>query len=84
MQQIWKFPLEIGANIIPMPVGARIVHAHMQNGVACLWALVDPSEPKVARSFHVAGTGWDVDGQRMQYVGTVHGGAFVWHIFEVN
>lgn len=72
--------------IIAMPRGARILSVDVQHGVPCLWAMVDPTAPKVARRFRLAGTGhplaaeWTAD----RFVGTVilAGGMLVFHLFD--
>ncbi|MCY1301702.1 hypothetical protein D9M70_513270 [compost metagenome] len=44
---------------------------------------LDPSAPKVQRTFLVFGTGWEVV-DNSQHLGTViDAGGFVWHLFEI-
>lgn len=83
---VWKFSLQriIGPQKLEMPEAAAILHASMQNGTPCIWAIVNPNAPKVDRHFVVKGTGHSLEGVGYgSYVGTVFDGPFVWHIFEV-
>lgn len=84
MQTIWKYPLEGLVATVRMPHNAQILTVQMQQGVPCLWALVDPDAPTAARRFVARGTGQDADGlDARAYCGTVQQGGFVWHLFEV-
>jgi hypothetical protein len=49
-----------------------------------VWALVYPDAPKVLRRLRVYGTGQpcELTEQHEHYVGTVHLGVFVWHVFD--
>lgn len=82
-QEIWKFPLADGmAQDIEMPMHAEILTVQVQNGLACLWAKVNPENVKKARRIHVVGTGHTVPQGAFGYLGTIQQGMFVWHIFE--
>jgi len=79
---IWKFPLAIaGAQTVCMPAGAKILSVHMQDGVPCVWAIVDPDAPQRAVTFRMFGTGHGLPAAGMAFVGTVPDRAFVWHVF---
>lgn len=82
---IWKFPLRIGLTVAQMPLGAKVLHVHEQNGMPCLWALVDPAKPTQERRFVTEGTGHSLDTEctPFRYIGTAHCHGFVWHAFEV-
>lgn len=89
MRLIWKFVLRNpDANVVDMPLGARVVHADLQDGYPCIWAEVDPVADKLPRVFHIYPTGIPVvDGD--VYVGTVRvpdvsarNFAYFWHIYE--
>jgi len=72
---------------IRMSKGATVLTVDVQNGLPCIWALVDKNAEQEYRSFRLLGTGFpsdDVSGD--QYVGTVllHGGALVLHLFDVR
>lgn len=69
-----------------MPVGAKVLFVHEQNGNPCMWALVDPEAPTEIRAFRMVGTGHLVDDITDEsYCGTalLLQGSFVIHIFEV-
>ena len=83
---IWKFPLVIkDAQIIEMPKKAEFLTVQMQNGIACLWAMVDPSEEKERRLIEIIGTGNPVEmGIERKYIATfqLYEGQLVFHVFE--
>lgn len=84
MMVVHKFPFNIADMIyITMPVGAKILHVAEQNGVPCIWALVNTANPSRTHAFHVRGTGQDTQGVG-DYVATfqMRGGALVFHIFK--
>lgn len=83
LMSVWKFPLKVEARQqIPLPQRAGILHLDVQNGQLCIWALVSPSAQPVDRTFHVYGTGHEIDGNAdIEYVGSAQQGAFVWHVF---
>jgi hypothetical protein len=79
---IWKYVLVDSDPTIEVPAGARVIEFAIQDDRLCVWAIVDPTEPRVIRKFHVVGTGalfedWWV------YRGTVHRpSGLVWHLLE--
>lgn len=84
---IWKFQILIASEQrVTMPAGAEILTAQFQSGNGlCLWAIVNPENPKNERVIHIYGTGHPVpNANGIRYITTVqqHGGALVWHIFE--
>lgn len=90
MKTVWKFLLEpVDQQKVKMPAGAQLLHLDTQHGFPCLWALVDPAQPKVERTFITMGTGHDAkelddSSFASNYVGSYQlvGGAFVGHVFE--
>lgn len=83
--RIWKFPLAVmDEQSVDMPPAARILTVQVQNGVPCIWALVEPFDTLQPRNFRVVGTGFEFDG-RGQWIGTFQlaFGALVFHVFEV-
>jgi hypothetical protein len=90
--RVYKYPLEIGRQKISLPIGARILSVHDQEGVVTMWAFVDPQETGVQnRVFMVVGTGWDLAspfsltylGTSLTYLGTSHSpDGMVLHVFE--
>jgi len=92
---IWKYILKPTCEI-EMPTGAQILSVHAQPNKAppfkldgeeiCIWAKVEPANPKETRKFVVFGTGHPVPCElHMQFLGTalLHGGLFTYHVFEV-
>lgn len=83
---IWKFQLEeTSVQHIQMPVGHEILSLQMQNGVPCIWALVQPDRPKLPICIEIYGTGHDIlpelPSEKRTFVGTYQTGAFVFHVF---
>lgn len=82
---VWKFPLAIGGwQNVSMPNGATIVEVAMQFGTPCIWALVDPKEPKKTLRVRIVGTGHDIeDAEMLKHIGTAHDTdlGLVWHVF---
>ena len=87
MKTVWKYPLIIdGTFVITMPKGSEVLTVQIQDGVPCLWALVDPSQPKEARHFALTGTGHARDDlDEAVHVGTfqMRGGDLVFHVFDL-
>lgn len=86
MSVVWKYPLKGGDVVnVDMPANARILTAQCQTDTLCLWALVDPEQAPVTRTFRVAGTGQTIPPDSFRnYIGSAQmfGGALVWHVFE--
>ena len=83
MSTIWKFELEITVQNITIPTGAEILSVANQHGTICLWAFVEPNNPKIERVIEVVGTGWMLEPmKKRKFIGTVLDGSFVWHVFE--
>lgn len=87
MKRIFKYPLAtIDAQTVVMRRGAQPLCVQMQNGLPCLWAMVDDQEPDEDRTIRVIGTGHPIpDANRLDYIGTyqIHGGSLVFHAFIV-
>lgn len=83
--EIWKFPLEIkDRNYVQMPAVAQILSVQMQNGVPCIWAMVDPHSEKITRTFLIYGTGHPISPLKKKYLGTTQDPPYVWHVFELH
>lgn len=79
---IWKF--QVTATEVLMPWDAEVCTFQFQNGVPCIWAIVDPGASKVVRRFQIFGTGHEIPALNEGcYVGTAQEGPFVWHLFEL-
>lgn len=85
-QVVWKYPLDpdrlSGRCEVQMSGGAKVIEAVMQHGRFTLWAVVAPSERPQQRIFYIVGTGQDIPADAHTYLGTVHDGPYVFHIFE--
>jgi hypothetical protein len=86
MRTIWKYQLDVtDVQRLAIKRGAQILTVQAQNGVPCIWAVVDPSEPSEVRTFCMYGTGHRITEEIGQYIGTfqLHDGNLVFHLFEV-
>jgi len=82
--QIWKFPISIeGETVLLMPDGAETLTVQAQYSKIAMWAVVDPSKPKVERTFisMMTGVPWEED-LYIRYIGTVQISPLVFHVFE--
>ncbi|HDZ27289.1 hypothetical protein LCGC14_0866410 [marine sediment metagenome] len=90
MRTIYKYPIPIeGAFEIELPTGAMILSFQSQNGVPCIWAMVDTGFVEEERSFRLFGTGHPIGnipkGVSLHYIGTMQQSQIpplVWHLFE--
>jgi hypothetical protein len=88
-KHIWKYKFRIADEVhIETTRNSIFLDVQMQDGVPCMWFIVDDEEPKEIRDFVIYGTGHPVpDGE--QEIGIYRGtfmeyhGGLVWHIFEV-
>lgn len=82
--EIWKYQLAVtDRQHVQMPIGAQILSAHLQNGIMCLWAVIDDNcTERVNRDIEIFGTGNPVPDGRRAFIGTVVAPPFVWHVFE--
>ncbi len=84
---IWKLPLTVtDKQSINLPIDSEILSVQNQNGMPCLWALVDPEKPKEDILIEIFGTGHPVNydmGVTRKYISTfqMEGGALVFHAF---
>jgi hypothetical protein len=87
MQTIWKFPLPVqDYSIIEMPEGSIPLAVQIQGQSPCLWVQVpDDTADLVPRRFAIHGTGHPMHQSGYRYISTfqMHGGALVFHAFEI-
>lgn len=84
MKTIWKFPLALADEIhLRMPQNAQILSVQVQDGIACLWALVDPEYELITRIVLIRGTGHPCNDVG-SYISTFQmiNGDLVFHAFE--
>jgi hypothetical protein len=79
MKTIYKYTLDEPVRI---PQGSTVVQVGIQDGLYCIWAIVDTDAPLEERRFVVVGTGRELS-NNMVHVGTVFENPFVWHIMEL-
>lgn len=81
-KEIWKFELKPH---IQMPKGAQLLSVAVQQGVAVIWALVDPNAPRVFRELNIYMTGFPIKNPG-RFLGTIleENGTYVLHVFDPN
>ena len=82
---IWKFELAtVDFQTIRMPEGAELLTVQLQNGLPCLWALVDPASKIDLVNIDIFGTGHQMSEGKRNYIGTYQlmGGGLVFHVFQ--
>ena len=87
MKKVFKYKLEIlDYQEIELPIDSQILSVQMQHKQLCLWALVNPSNPKQIKTIRVAGTGHPIIDTNLKFIGTVQQlkGHLIWHVFEVE
>lgn len=83
LKTIWKFPLAVAdVQHVSLPSGAKVVHMDVQNGMPCMWVLLDPNMPTKQWEVLCFGTGHEVLASADRHIGTVLVGQFVWHYFR--
>lgn len=81
--RIWKFELGFtDFQQIWMPSGAKILTVQIQNGIPCLWAMVDSIAEYEWRNIGIVGTGNPIN-FKGEYIDTIQLDGFVWHVFEI-
>lgn len=83
-KQVWKFAIN-PKTTLEMPKGASILTMQLQNGIPCIWALVNPENEKELRYFEIYGTGDSIDCVGKKYIGTFQVQSsivLVYHLFE--
>ena len=88
---VYKYELPLGdldennQIVVRMPAGAQLLDVQVQNGSPVIWALVDTSRRLEPRTFEIVGTGHTLSTPPYRHIATfqMHGGALVFHAFEV-
>jgi len=89
---VWKFvlatiPTDVrDRQVLEMPVGAQMLTVQMQDDLLCLWALVDPNAPRASYTFRIAGTGHNIEEEKLLYIGSVllFNDTIVFHVFQCD
>lgn len=86
MNAVWKYTLQGPVTMLEMPLGAKVLSLQVQDNQPQIWALVDPAQFKVKRTFLAVPTGGEFESAGMKYVGTfqINNGSLVFHIFEAS
>jgi hypothetical protein len=88
MKTVYKYVLPIDDEVrIEMPAFAEVLSVGVQGENVCVWALVDPTIPKLHKTFRIAGTGHPItESEKWKFIGTVflYGGGLVFHAFELD
>lgn len=83
---IYKYPLQVqDKQTIKLPSGYKILTVQVQDGIPCLWAMVDTSIDCVEVNIITHGTGNGIFGnEELRYIGTyqLNNGVLVFHVFE--
>lgn len=83
---IYKYNLKLtDRQTLNLPDSATLLTVQEQNGILCLWALVNPKFPLEPRIIEILGTGNLVPVAQRKYISTVqtNQGSLVWHVFEI-
>jgi hypothetical protein len=82
--KIFKYNIQVtdGVQTVAIPSRGKILHLGVQNDQICVWVLVNQRAPLEDFKFQVFGTGHTISEEMRTYVGTVHIGPFVWHVFQ--
>lgn len=86
--KVFKYPLKLeDEQVIATPEHWDPLSVQEQQGVICIWAIVDESAPiNDGRKIYIRGTGHPLDPDVLDanFLGTcqTHNGQFVWHIWE--
>ncbi len=71
MKKIWKYSLELGENIIEMPIGSKIVSAKLLPCGIAIWVEVKPINTMVKRKIMVYETGAELSSYPGEFVATI-------------
>jgi len=85
MLSIHKFTFQLSDEpVVMMPVNAKILCVQTQNGIPCIWAMVDPSDEIFGRTLRLFGTGHPIpDDFTGNYIGTFQTPmGLVFHLFQ--
>lgn len=83
MKTIHKYPLSYENTTLFAPSDFTPLHVEVQNGIPCLWALVETSSAKKNMIVYCLGTGTGISFDGLRFLGTVvlHREHLVWHFF---
>jgi hypothetical protein len=83
MKTIWKYQISItDEQTLSLPQHRKFLSLQLQNGIPCLWFLVDPDTDKESVIFDFFGTGQPINRFIGKFIGTVQLDNLVFHLFE--
>lgn len=87
MLTIFKYQIPIQDEFhVAMPRKSRVLCVQVQDGIPCIWAIVDSTNQLDKKIFALRGTGHELDRglDRSTYVGTfqLEDDSLVFHLFE--
>ena len=83
MQRIYKYGLGIDGTVITIEDKIeKFLHIENQDGWPMVWALINDDVEKGKYDIYSIGTGWDIDVEDTEYIGTIIDKfGYVWHYF---
>lgn len=91
MKEIWKYKLGVtDFQLIGIPKGGEILSVQVQNGIPCIWVVINPNEKILeVRKLMTVGTGHPMQitkPQEREFIGTyqLENGSPVFHLFEIK
>lgn len=63
---------------------AKVLTVGIIDGAVYLWAMVDPTTPRIMRKVHIICTGDECPCRYEDYVGTIQDGVYIYHVFVSN
>lgn len=88
--RIYKYPINnkdrnaFGNFTVEMPEIFQILDVKEQDGIPCIWAIVDETTEAKEVEFRVCATGDPVVMGKWVFVKTFYQDPFVWHLFRVH
>ncbi|MCP6727329.1 MAG: hypothetical protein KJI69_04970 [Patescibacteria group bacterium] len=85
MENIYKYPVGLGAFELELPKGYKILTVQMQGQEAFMWVVVNPENETEKVKFITRGTGHIYEPEMQEYIGTFQmaNGALIWHLFKL-
>ncbi len=81
-QQIWKYPIGISyLQTVSIPRSHSKLTVQIQDGIPCLWAIVDPNEETYNMELYTFRTGQPLPDDYYEYIATYQTEIFVFHVF---
>lgn len=83
-RSIYKYPLQVtDSQIINLPIDYKILTVQEQNGIPCMWGMVDYKNQALPVEFVTYGTGHPVERTGLEYISTYQlPSGLVFHVFK--